>query len=224
MSLMSESHWCYLQAWWTVRYLEAIHWGFLKEGIKTYLIEPTSPLNSPTCFSVFHFHSLRNLELNSVPHTFVTNFSGDGRRGSPRGKRLRHKSRAVGAHNEFRQNSGESGRRQPLVLRRCHGRHEGRPRRWSRRGRRIHCSRRDVDCWRKELLKQEGSEQSAVHASRVDVVLSEQVVVTSTYSKEFMVKYPPITYYWTVPLILYHSYLVERLTSSKIAHTKVSGF
>ncbi len=36
--------------------------------------------------------------------------------------------------------------------------------------------------------------------------------------------YPPITYSWTVPLILDHSYLFGRLTSSKIADTKVSGF
>jgi hypothetical protein len=35
---------------------------------------------------------------------------------------------------------------------------------------------------------------------------------------------PPITYYWTVPLILDHSYLVGKLKSSKIADTKVSGF
>jgi hypothetical protein len=35
---------------------------------------------------------------------------------------------------------------------------------------------------------------------------------------------PPITYYWTVPLILDHSYLVGKSTSSKIADTKVSGF
>ncbi len=33
--------------------------------------------------------------------------------------------------------------------------------------------------------------------------------------------YPPITYLWTVPLILDHSYLVGQLTSSKIADTKV---
>jgi hypothetical protein len=31
---------------------------------------------------------------------------------------------------------------------------------------------------------------------------------------------PPITYYWTVPLILDHPYLVENLTNSKIAETK----
>ncbi len=37
-------------------------------------------------------------------------------------------------------------------------------------------------------------------------------------------KYPPITCYWTVPLILDRSYLVRKLTSSKIADTKVSGF
>jgi hypothetical protein len=36
--------------------------------------------------------------------------------------------------------------------------------------------------------------------------------------------YPPITYYWTVPLILDHSYLVGKLTRSKIADTKMSGF
>jgi hypothetical protein len=35
---------------------------------------------------------------------------------------------------------------------------------------------------------------------------------------------PPITYYWTVPLILDHSYLFGKLTSSKIADTKVSRF
>jgi hypothetical protein len=31
---------------------------------------------------------------------------------------------------------------------------------------------------------------------------------------------PPITYYWTVPLILDHSYLVANLTNSKIAEAK----
>ncbi len=36
--------------------------------------------------------------------------------------------------------------------------------------------------------------------------------------------YPLITYYWPVPLILDHSYLVGKLTSSKIADTKVAGF
>jgi hypothetical protein len=36
--------------------------------------------------------------------------------------------------------------------------------------------------------------------------------------------YPLITYYWTMPLILDHSYLVGELTNSKIADTKVSGF
>jgi hypothetical protein len=36
--------------------------------------------------------------------------------------------------------------------------------------------------------------------------------------------YPLITYYWTVPLILHHLYLVRKSTSSKIADTKVSGF
>jgi hypothetical protein len=36
--------------------------------------------------------------------------------------------------------------------------------------------------------------------------------------------YHPITYYWTVSLILDHSYLVGKSTSSKIADTKMSGF
>jgi hypothetical protein len=33
-------------------------------------------------------------------------------------------------------------------------------------------------------------------------------------------KYPTITYYWTVPLMLDHSYLVGNLTNSKIAEAK----
>jgi hypothetical protein len=40
----------------------------------------------------------------------------------------------------------------------------------------------------------------------------------------YPIAYPPITYYWTVPLILDHSYLVGKSTSSNIADTKVSGF
>ncbi len=35
---------------------------------------------------------------------------------------------------------------------------------------------------------------------------------------------PPILYYWTVPLILDHSYLDGKLTNSKVSDTKVSGF
>jgi hypothetical protein len=35
---------------------------------------------------------------------------------------------------------------------------------------------------------------------------------------------PPITYYWKGLLILDHSYLVGKLTSSKFADTEVSGF
>jgi hypothetical protein len=37
-------------------------------------------------------------------------------------------------------------------------------------------------------------------------------------------KLPPITYYWTVPLILDHSYRVGKLTISKIADAIVSRF
>jgi hypothetical protein len=33
-----------------------------------------------------------------------------------------------------------------------------------------------------------------------------------------------VTYYWTVSLILDHSYLVGESTSSKSVYTKVSGF
>jgi hypothetical protein len=36
--------------------------------------------------------------------------------------------------------------------------------------------------------------------------------------------YQPITYYWTVRLMLDHLYLVGKLTSLKNADTKVSGF
>jgi hypothetical protein len=35
-------------------------------------------------------------------------------------------------------------------------------------------------------------------------------------------EYPPITYSWTVPPILDHSYLVGNLTNAKIAETKAS--
>jgi hypothetical protein len=44
------------------------------------------------------------------------------------------------------------------------------------------------------------------------------------YVREKHRLYPWITYYWTVPLSLDHSYLVGKLTSSKTADTKVSGF
>jgi hypothetical protein len=39
--------------------------------------------------------------------------------------------------------------------------------------------------------------------------------------KPTLMDYPQITYYWTVPLILDHLYLVRKLTSLKIADTKV---
>jgi hypothetical protein len=45
-----------------------------------------------------------------------------------------------------------------------------------------------------------------------------------TLINEDSVSNPPITYYRTVPLILDHSYSVGKLSSSKIADTKVSGF
>ncbi len=48
--------------------------------------------------------------------------------------------------------------------------------------------------------------------------------VYSVQEDGIRIKYPPITYYWTVPLILDHSYPVGKLSSSKIADTNVSGF
>jgi hypothetical protein len=36
--------------------------------------------------------------------------------------------------------------------------------------------------------------------------------------------YPLITYYWSVPLILDHSYVVGKSTNLKVAERKVSGF
>jgi hypothetical protein len=40
------------------------------------------------------------------------------------------------------------------------------------------------------------------------------------FEGECRTRYPPITYYWTVPLILDHSCLVGNWTISKIAETK----
>jgi hypothetical protein len=40
------------------------------------------------------------------------------------------------------------------------------------------------------------------------------------FNKENTSKYPSITYYWTVPLVLDHSYLVGNLTNSNFAETK----
>jgi hypothetical protein len=40
----------------------------------------------------------------------------------------------------------------------------------------------------------------------------------------FQALYSSITYYWTVPIIFDHSYLVGTLTSLKTPDTKVSGF
>jgi hypothetical protein len=47
---------------------------------------------------------------------------------------------------------------------------------------------------------------------------SDQFVIY--FFGSFHTLYPPITYYWTGVLILYHSYLVENLTNSKIVETK----
>ncbi len=42
--------------------------------------------------------------------------------------------------------------------------------------------------------------------------------------KIFIQQHLSITYYWTVPLIFDHSYLVGKLTDLKIADTKVPGY
>jgi hypothetical protein len=73
-------------------------------------------------------------------------------------------------------------------------------------------------CWEAHLWRK--SDDS--YASR-----SEVTIFAITFYGSILippVNYSPITYYWTVPLILDHSYLVGRSTSSKIAETKVSGF
>jgi hypothetical protein len=45
---------------------------------------------------------------------------------------------------------------------------------------------------------------------------------TCLHRENLPVQWSPITYHWTVPLILDHSYLVGKLRSLKIADTKVS--
>jgi hypothetical protein len=54
--------------------------------------------------------------------------------------------------------------------------------------------------------------------------MKQQMIITAKKGvkdkKQILCKYPTITYYWTVPLILDHSYLVGNLTNSKIAETK----
>ncbi len=59
-------------------------------------------------------------------------------------------------------------------------------------------------------------------ARYIDVDL-DSGCICGPFTKRILV-YPLISYYWTVPLILDHSYLVGKSTSSKIADTKVSGF
>ncbi len=46
------------------------------------------------------------------------------------------------------------------------------------------------------------------------------LLVYSSSIRTVYIPPPPDTYYWTVPLILDHSYLVGNLTNSKIAETK----
>jgi hypothetical protein len=49
----------------------------------------------------------------------------------------------------------------------------------------------------------------------------EALHVRNNYLANRDLTYPSITYYWTVPLILDHSYLVRYLKNSKIGETKV---
>ncbi len=62
-----------------------------------------------------------------------------------------------------------------------------------------------------------------LHVSLWEGVIPKQIFRMGTSIRIFF--NPLITYYWTVPLILDHSYLVGKLTSSsKIADTKCQNF
>jgi hypothetical protein len=63
------------------------------------------------------------------------------------------------------------------------------------------------------------NEYSEQHEEYCLIDFEQKIIVMGTPNE-----YPPITYYWTVPRILDHSYLVKKLTSSKTADTKVSDF
>ncbi len=52
--------------------------------------------------------------------------------------------------------------------------------------------------------------------------LQVAMLLSFTLFELFVVSTPPITYYWTMPLILDHSYFVGKSTSSKIADIIVS--
>jgi hypothetical protein len=74
----------------------------------------------------------------------------------------------------------------------------------------------------------DGTGRDGPNDDRCDVTCRQRsVLVQMTAGTKHdcqILMYPPITYYWTVPLILDYAYLVGKLTSSKIADTKVSGF
>jgi hypothetical protein len=57
---------------------------------------------------------------------------------------------------------------------------------------------------------------------KLQLLHKSQLSVYHAIDDLFIIMYPPITYSWTVPLILDHSYLVGNLTSPKIAETKTS--
>ncbi len=61
-------------------------------------------------------------------------------------------------------------------------------------------------------------------ASRNSFLFPSWQIPPSTQALHDNLVPPPITYYWTVTIILDHSYFIEILTSSKIAYSKVSGF
>jgi hypothetical protein len=87
-----------------------------------------------------------------------------------------------------------------------------------------------VDRWPKDIYVQtENGDRAYEHPKKNRnwrqedrINFSCEVIFLSSYIHSRW--YPSITYYWTLPLILDHSYLVGKLTSSKIADTKVSGF
>jgi hypothetical protein len=86
----------------------------------------------------------------------------------------------------------------------------------------------DISPWDDEPRYHWNFVQSVFFASTVITSIGESPKTSwlqkAGYQKNETCWYPPITYYRTVPLIFDHSYLVGKLSSSKIANTNVSGF
>jgi hypothetical protein len=81
------------------------HWGFLKEGVKTYLMAPMSPLNSPTFFhrriySLWSHHqflrSVRFFETNQAMLRIEQNLPARSRKKGQGVARAQDRTRALG--------------------------------------------------------------------------------------------------------------------------------